>query len=384
MNIPADDNDTILLVDDEPGICTVLGISLTDIGYTVHTANDGDEALRIFHQQQPSIVLTDIKMPGMDGIDLLKKIKAESPETEVIMITGHGEMDLAIMSLKYEATDFITKPIHPDTLEIALKRAEERITLKRQLREYTENLEGMVEEKTRKLIDAERLAAVGQTVAGLSHAIKNIASGLGCGAFVLEKGIELDEKKYLNQGWQMVKNNVDKIKSLSLDLLDYAKPSAIELKICDPNLPAREVADLMSARAGEMAVILETRLAEDLELLALDPDGIHRCLLNLVSNALDACAECDTSKHQRRIVIKTQKSKGWAVEYRVEDNCGGMGETVKDSLFQSFFSTKGKMGAGIGLMLTKKIVGEHNGVIDVETNENEGSIFIIRLPLSNS
>lgn len=382
MNIPAD-NDTILLVDDEPGICTVLSISLTDIGYTVHTANDGDEALRIFHQQQPSIVLTDIKMPGMDGIDLLKKIKAESPETEVIMITGHGEMDLAIMSLKYEATDFITKPIRPDTLEIALKRAEERIVLRRQLREYTENLEGMVEEKTRELIEAERLAAVGQTVAGLSHAIKNIASGLGCGAFVLEKGIELDEKKYLDQGWQMVKNNVDKIKRLSLDLLDYAKPSAIELKTCDPNLPAREVADLMSARAEEMAVILETRFAADLEPLALDPDGIHRCLLNLVSNALDACAECDALRHPRKIVIKTQKSKGWAIEYRVEDNCGGMDETVKDRLFQSFFSTKGKKGTGIGLMLTKKIVGEHNGVIDVETNEDGGSIFTIRLPLSN-
>ena len=128
------------------------------------------------------------------------------------MITGHGEMGLAIKSLKFEATDFITKPIHPDTLEIALKRAEDRISLRRQLREYTENLEEMVAEKTRKLIDAERLAAVGQTVAGLSHAIKNIASGLGSGAFVLEKGIELEEKKYLNQGWQMVKNNVDKRK----------------------------------------------------------------------------------------------------------------------------------------------------------------------------
>lgn len=382
MTIHAED-DTILLVDDEPGICKVLGISLTDIGYTVHTANDGDEALRIFHQQQPAIVLTDIKMPGIDGLDLLKKIKEKSPETEVIMITGHGEMDLAIMSLKYEATDFITKPIHPDTLEIALKRAKERISLRRQLREYTENLEGMVEEKTRELIEAERLAAVGQTVAGLSHAIKNIASGLGCGAFVLEKGIELEEKKYLDQGWQMVKNNVDKIKRLSLDLLDYAKPSVTEIKICDPNLPAMEVADLMSARAEEMAVMLETRFAADLEPSALDPDGIHRCLLNLVTNALDACAECDASKHPRRIVIQTQKPKDWAVEYRVEDNCGGMDETVKGGLFESFFSTKGKMGAGIGLMLTKKIVGEHNGVIDVETSADEGSIFTIRLPLGN-
>ena len=383
MKLPADHH-TILLVDDEPGICKVLGISLADIGYTVQTANDGKEALRIFQQQHPDIVLTDIKMPGMDGIDLLKTIKKNRPETEVIMITGHGEMELAIKSLKYEATDFITKPIHPDTLEIALKRAEERITLRRQLREYTENLEELVEEKARKLLEAERLAAVGQTVAGLSHAIKNIASGLGCGAFVLEKGIELDEKKYLHQGWQMLKNNVDKIKNLSLDLLDYAKPAAIELKTCDPNLPVREVVDLMSAKVKEMGVCLEVQIDSDLEPFAFDPDGIHRCLLNLVSNALDACAECDVSDHPRRIVIQTRKSNDWAVEYRVEDNCGGMDKTVKDSLFQSFFSTKGKKGSGIGLMLTQKIVSEHNGVIDVETNKAEGSIFIIRLPFSNA
>ena len=92
MNIPAD-NDTILLVDDEPGICTVLGISLTDIGYTVHTANDGDEALRIFHQQQPSIVLTDIKMPGMDGIDLLKKIRAIDRNVPVLMFSAKADTD---------------------------------------------------------------------------------------------------------------------------------------------------------------------------------------------------------------------------------------------------------------------------------------------------
>ena len=379
MNSSAD-NHTILLVDDEPGICTVLCVSLTDIGYTVHTANDGKEALRIFDEKKPSIVLTDIKMPGMDGIDLLKEIKKKSPETEVIMITGHGEMDLAIMSLKYEATDFITKPIHPDTLEFALKRAEERFTLKRQVREYTENLEEMVEEKTRELLAAERLAAVGQTVAGLSHAIKNIASGLGSGAFVLEKGIELEEKKYLDQGWEMVKRNVDKIKNLSLDLLDYAKPAAIELKIEDPNVPAKEVIDLMSAVGKEMGVQLEFQDCPELEPFAFDPEGIHRCLMNLVSNALDACAECDASERPREILLKVQKAKGWAVTYRVEDNCSGMDEAVKDSLFQSFFSTKGKQGTGIGLMLTKKIVDEHKGVIDVETNEDEGSVFIIKLP----
>ncbi|UCF94922.1 MAG: response regulator, partial [Desulfobacterales bacterium] len=102
----------LLLADDEEGIRKVLGIALADSGYEVLTAEDGVEALRIFRQFKPSIVLTDIKMPGMDGIELLRKIKQEDPDTEVIMITGHGDMDLAIKSLKYEATDFVTKPIN--------------------------------------------------------------------------------------------------------------------------------------------------------------------------------------------------------------------------------------------------------------------------------
>jgi DNA-binding NtrC family response regulator len=134
----------VLLVDDEEGIRKVLGIYLEDAGYRVHKAASGQEALSIFSTVQPKIVLTDIKMPGMDGIELLQQLKRLNPDAEIIMITGHGDIDLAIRSLKYEATDFITKPIHPEVLEIALKRARERITLKQQLKDYTENLERLV------------------------------------------------------------------------------------------------------------------------------------------------------------------------------------------------------------------------------------------------
>lgn len=169
----------LLLVDDEEGIRKVLGISLSDMGYDVLTAENGDEALSIFRAQSPPIVLTDIKMPGLDGISLLQKIKRENPETEVIMITGHGDMDLAIKSLKLEATDFVTKPINDDVLEIALKRANERILMRGQLRSYTENLELMVKEKSARLVELERLTAIDQAMAGLSLAMRSIADDLG-------------------------------------------------------------------------------------------------------------------------------------------------------------------------------------------------------------
>jgi PAS domain S-box-containing protein len=171
----------ILIVDDEEDIREVLRISLTDLGYEVLTAENGEEALRIVREITPPIVLTDIRMPVMDGIELLRKIKQEDSEIEVIMITGHGDMNLAIKSLKYEATDFITKPIKDEALEIALKRAKERIFMRRQLRDYTEHLEDLVRKKSAKLVEAERLIAVGQVVESLSSAMRNIVQDLESG-----------------------------------------------------------------------------------------------------------------------------------------------------------------------------------------------------------
>ena len=139
-----------------------------------HGLTNGEKAFRHFEQFHYDLCLLDVMMPEMDGIELLQQIKRENPETEVVMITGHGDMDLAIKSLKYEATDFVTKPINDEVLEIALNRAVERITMRQKLSEYTHNLEQLVQDKTRQLVEAERLASVGQTVAGLSHAIKNI------------------------------------------------------------------------------------------------------------------------------------------------------------------------------------------------------------------
>jgi signal transduction histidine kinase len=378
MKLDPHHNTPILLVDDEPGIRKVLGITLTDLGYQVITAPDGKEALRLFECRLPSIVLLDVKMPGMGGIELLRAIKRSRPETEVIMVTGHGDMDLAVRSLKFEATDFITKPISDDALQIALKRAHEHIALKEQLRNYTENLEKLVAEKARKLLDAERLAAVGKTVAGISHSIKNIAGGLTGGAFVVEKGFELDDPRYLRQGWHMVRGNVEKIARLSLDLLNFTRSAEITLRQCDPNDPVREVVELMQPRADEEGIALNIHLDTKLKPVYCDPDAIHLALLNLVTNALDACGEA--SGRGPTVSLTTSGLPHWAVEYRVCDTGGGMDSATREKLFQAFFTTKGSRGTGIGLMLTKNVIEKHGGTITVRSKERMGSEFIIRLP----
>ena len=377
----------ILLVDDEDGIRKVLGLTLADRGFVVHTAENAEKGLALFRELHPPIVLTDIKMPGMDGLELLRVIKAEADgssgrDVEVILITGHGDIDLAIQGIKLDATDFVTKPISDDALEIALGRANERLNLRRAIREHTEHLERLVEEKTRQLLAAERLAAVGQTVAGLSHAIKNMASGLEGSIFLLGKGLELDRRAYLEQGWEMLKANVEKIKNLSLEMLRYAKPEALKPAPCDPALPAREVCELLQLRAKAAGVELSLSQAPDLGLVNLDAEALHRCLMNLVGNALDACqaAGFGPEAPDGRVRVTVAPQAGGGVRYSVSDNGCGLDAEAKSRLFSAFFSTKGEGGSGLGLMTTKKIVEEHGGSIAVTSENNSGTTFDIVIP----
>lgn len=117
----------ILVIEDERPTLTMFRLMLSAHGYTVLTAENGTDGLKVFEQKRPAIVLTDIKMPGMDGIEVLRRIKQIDPKTEVIVITGHGDMELAIKALNLDAADFINKPIQRHHLEEALERARERI-----------------------------------------------------------------------------------------------------------------------------------------------------------------------------------------------------------------------------------------------------------------
>jgi DNA-binding NtrC family response regulator len=117
----------LLIIDDEKSARELLKLSLESDGYTVFAAKDGPSGLEIFARENPAIVLTDIKMPGMDGIEVLRKLKEQSDEVEVIIFTGHGDMNLAIQGLRLEASDFIPKPIDDKRLTLAVRRAEEKI-----------------------------------------------------------------------------------------------------------------------------------------------------------------------------------------------------------------------------------------------------------------
>jgi len=176
--------ETILVIDDEHGTLSMLRLLLGALGYSVFTADSGEKGLKIFRDQSPPIVLTDIRMPGMDGMEVLKQIKQIDGDAEVIVITGHGDMDMAVQALHLNASDFINKPIQKQALEVALRRAREKIRLKRQLRDYTRNLEVKVEEATAELARSCRRL---QTLYEISRSVGETATLEGIIALLQER-----------------------------------------------------------------------------------------------------------------------------------------------------------------------------------------------------
>ncbi|TFG89965.1 MAG: response regulator [Candidatus Atribacteria bacterium] len=381
----------LLIIDDERAILEVLDIYLTSEGYEVITAENGKEGLEIFEKEGGGInlVITDIKMPEIEGLEVLRRLKAIDKDTEVIVVTGHGDMDSAIESLKYGASDFINKPIRFEALILALERAKQKIAMSRQLKDYTKNLEQKIEERTlelrqaqEELMASERLATIGETVAGLAHYIKNILTGLRGGMYMVDVGMAKGKPRMQQDGWGMVRRNIEKVSDLVLDLLKYSKERMPEPTVCSPNKIVLEGVELMREKAGQHGVKLSTDLDPNLKEAFLDQDGINDVLLNLISNAIDACLyDTNTSKVWEVKVktrLETDARSGEVILFQVIDNGAGMTDAVKAKLFTRFFSTKAGRGTGLGLLITQKIMNEPGGEVSVESEVGQGTTFSVR------
>ena len=496
----------ILIVDDEEIIVRLLSMSLRSDGYETVTANSGEQGLAVFTSESPDIVVTDIKMPGMDGLELLKKIKEIDPEKEVIIVTGHGDIDSTITALQYGASDFINKPVRDEALAIALERAKAKIAIREKLEEYTVNLEIKIAEATqeirrksdfqrlliksstdaivafdhdwkvvvynpeaarmfgeaakdvrnimsiddlytskiakifrnqakakkqqntlpwrenilntkdgrqipvrytsnvlhekgdfvgtvnffqdlteikrleKELVQSERLAAVGQTVSGLAHYVKNILIGLKGGSYVVDVGIAKNNTEKLKTGWETIKRNIKRVGDLTQDLLTYSKQREPAFEACVPNDIANDVIELVTDTARSNGVLISKEFDSDIGEVMADPQTIHRSLLNLIHNAIDACVEDEDTSKKHEVKIKTYVDKNNYFSFEVKDNGCGMDKNIQKQLFDPMFSSKGGKGTGLGLLVTAKLIEEHNGRIETETSPGDGSTFTIKLP----
>jgi signal transduction histidine kinase len=228
------------------------------------------------------------------------------------------------------------------------------------------------------MVQAERLAAVGQTIAALSHHIKNILQGLRSGGDIVKMGLKDKDETLLQRGWIIVEKNQAKIYDLVLDMLSYSKDREPAIETVDLNRIVREVIELLQSRATELHIKLETKFDASLPQLLADPEGVHRAALNILGNAFDAVE----GKDDPRVLIGTSmEADGEWARIVVVDNGSGIAPDKLHDIFKPFVSTKGAKGTGLGLAVSRKILREHGGDITVQSQVGKGSRFILRLPV---
>jgi signal transduction histidine kinase len=233
----------------------------------------------------------------------------------------------------------------------------------------------------RELVQRERLAAVGETVAGLAHCLKNLLNGLRAGQYVVDRAVELNDAERLRKGWRVMKSGVGQVERLTFDMLYYIKEREPEREPTSVNEVALEVIDLLDESARGHGVELHAELDSKIGEEALDRTLIYRAILNLVTNAIDACTETESGD---LVTLRSRAAGPDEIVLTVEDNGIGMSEEIQSMLFTRFFSTKAGKGTGLGLSVVKKIAEEHGGRLVVESEPGKGSAFHVHFPRARS
>jgi signal transduction histidine kinase len=260
------------------------------------------------------------------------------------------------------------------------------------------------------LLQSERLAAMGQTIATVSHHIKNILQGIRGGSYLIEAGLAREDTEAIRRGWGIVERNQERISNLVLDMLTFSKEREPQLVEADLNETVRDVIELMQARASEFGVQLGSAFDPQLPVAMFDPDAIHRAVMNLVTNAIDAAAEGEPESEDDeefspamqpseaapeaaeigadhvvaeigKVFVRTSFDEvdGWRID--VVDNGPGIRPEDREKIFSLFESRKGARGTGLGLPVSAKIMKEHGGRIEIiDPPTSHGCMFRLVLP----
>lgn len=228
------------------------------------------------------------------------------------------------------------------------------------------------------MVQAERLAAVGQTIATLSHHIKNILQGIRGGSYLIEMGLSEHDETVVRKGWKIVEKNQNKISALVLDMLTFSKEREPDLQPADINRVVCDVVELMQAHAADLDVAMHCRLADGIPTLVFDPEGMHRAVLNVLTNAIDAAADSERSGNVE--ISTAYLPEEGRIQVSIRDDGPGIAADEMQMLFRPFVSSKKSRGTGLGLPVSQKILNEHGGRIAVESYPGKGSCFSLELP----
>jgi signal transduction histidine kinase len=366
----------LLIVDDEEQFRQVLVKRLSRRGMAPEQAESGEACLALLEKKPMDVVILDVKMPGMDGLEVLRRIKERYDKTEVILLTGYANTQDGVDGMKSGAFDYLSKPVELDHLAGKIKQAHEKI-----LRETEREREAEFREKMeQRMVAAERLASLGTLAAGVAHEINNplaiINDSVGWMQLLINKGeaAEIPIKGQLEKGLDKIAKSVERAKKITHQLLGFARRREPIISEVDLKQLAEETVQLVEkeAKNKEIECVLESD--PSLGEIWSDAYQLRQVLLNLLTNAIHATG----SKGRIGITLQTE---GDQVILSVKDTGQGIPEENLERIFEPFFSTKPTgEGTGLGLFVTRGIVEKLGGTMEAESRMGEGTTFRVRLP----
>ncbi|MBU0755347.1 MAG: PAS domain S-box protein [Planctomycetes bacterium] len=233
------------------------------------------------------------------------------------------------------------------------------------------------------LIQAQRLAAIGQVFTGIQHSMKNMLNAMKGGAYMVKIGLAKDKREMLEEGWEMVEDGISRMTDMSMNMLKFVKEWKPELKQADLGPILHEIRTAIGQSAKDEGVEVRLNISKELTTVLCDSRMIHTAVMDIVSNAVDACTgkEYGNGEVPKIDMSAYTDRDGKESVIEIRDNGCGMTEQVKANIFTPFFSTKGRTGTGLGLSITSRIIGVHGGKIDVESEPDQGTTFRIVLPV---
>ena len=374
----------VLVIDDEMGPRESLRMLLKPI-YQVHTADSVEIGLKLLSEKKPDAIVMDIRMPGITGIEGLRRIRQIDPHLSVIMLTGFGALETAKEALRLGANDYISKPFDAREMREVISRNVERTRLHR----TSESAAGEIKELNNRLLQElaqkERLASLGQASAEFVHDIGNPLTIVWGYVQLLAKKLEESEPTddpnavSSSKELEIIEQNVRLCRDLLTMWQSYGSVEATPHKLISISDIVREVVAGVGAMAKETPVELKCEVTEDPCSLMGDAVQITRAIQNVIINAIQASGD------RKGTVEVSCIRKDFYVDVRIADTGQGISPEQIARIFDPYFTTKqGKSGTGLGLFITRKVVDDHNGSIKVDSTPGIGTTITIRLPLINN
>jgi len=399
---------TILIIDDEYYVRDSIAAYLYDVGYRVLMAENGLTGLETFRRELPDVVLTDLRMPVLDGFGVVASVRDEAPYTPIVVVSGMGDLDEAIRALSLGAWDYISKPIiNFEELKITLERVLDRARLLLEVLDHHQNLEKLVEERTRqvqvtqsRLIQAHKLASIGMLASGIAHEINNPNNYIAFNTDLLTEiwrdalpvlaahaeqhpgftlsGLPFDEIPATTERlFAGLADGSRRINNIVSQLKQYARPGAdASPSGFDINRAVSNAAALLDHHIYRQTDAFRLETANNLPPVHGSMQQIEQVLINLIANSLQAISARDQS-----VAVSTSFDSGSGeVVIVVSDEGSGMQPETLARLKEPFFSTRhDEGGTGLGISISDSIINEQGGTLTFESEPGKGTRAIVRL-----